>query len=100
MNKIDFFAAISGQSQDVEIDGIVVKIRSLNVLETKQLQNIKDPFDMSMQMIVMGLVEPKLDPSDVVQLGNSQAGFIGKLAKEISKISGMVEDDVPTDGNG
>lgn len=100
MNKLDFFAAITGESQEITIDGITVEIRSLTTLETKQLNKYKDPFDVSMQMVILGLVEPKLDPTDVEQLEKAKAGFVGKLAKEISRISGMVEEESPTDGNG
>lgn len=101
MNKLDFLNAICGKAVQRTIDGIEVSIRSLTVLETQQIQDIKDPVEMSLHMIVIGLVEPKLELEDIAELKNSKAGFVAKLAKEISDVSGLsASDDSPTVGNG
>jgi hypothetical protein len=99
MNKTDFLNAICGKSVVRQIDGIEVEIKALTVLEVQQLQASTDPVDQSMQMIIAGLVNPQLDKDDIESLKAAKAGFIAKLAREISELSGL-SDENPTVGNG
>lgn len=100
MNKIDFLNAICGKPVKVTIDGLEVEIRSLTVLETQELQG-KSEIDAALGMVIAGLVTPKLEKSDVDQLKQASPGFIMRLTKEISKLSGIDSDsEVPTVGNG
>jgi hypothetical protein len=100
MNKTDFLNAICGKSVVRQIDGIEVEIKALTVLEVQQLQASTDPVDQSMQMIIAGLVNPQLDKDDIESLKAAKAGFIAKLAREISELSGLSDGDSPTVGNG
>jgi hypothetical protein len=102
MNKTDFLNAICGKAVKRTIEGIEVEVKSLTVLEVQQIQAIKDPFEQSLQMVLVGLINPKLDKEDMETLKKAQAGFIGKLAKEITKVSGLDSDsnESPTVGNG
>lgn len=100
MNKIDFLNAICGKPVKVTIDGLEVEIRSLTVLETQELQG-KSEIDAALGMVIAGLITPKLEKSDIDQLKQASPGFIMRLTKEISKLSGIdVSDDSPTVGNG
>lgn len=100
MNKIDFLNAITGKPVTVTIDGLEVEIRSLTVLETQELQG-KSEIDAALGMVIAGLITPKLEKSDIDQLKQASPGFIMRLTKEISKLSGIdVSDDSPTVGNG
>lgn len=100
MNKFDFLNAICGKPVSVKIDGIDLEIRSLTVLETQQLQG-KTEIDAALQMIVMGLVTPKLETADIEMLKKASPGFIMRLTKEISKLSGIdTSEESPTVGNG
>lgn len=99
MNKTDFLNAICGKSVVRQIDGIEVEIKALTVLEVQQLQSTSDPVEQSMQMIIAGLVNPQLSKDDIEALKQAKAGFIAKLAKEISELSGL-SDESPTVGNG
>lgn len=100
MNKQEFLNAICGKAVKVMIEGIEVEIRSLTVLETQKLTSFKDELEASMQAIILGLVSPQLETGDVEYLKKAQPGFVFKLAREISKISGLVEDgESPTLGN-
>lgn len=100
MNKLDFLNAICGKPVSVTIDGIEVEIRSLTVLETQQLQG-KTEIDAALQMVVMGLVTPKLETADIESLKKASPGVIMRLTKEISKLSGIdVSEESPTAGNG
>lgn len=100
MNKIDFLNAITGKPVTVTIDGLEVEIRSLTVLETQELQG-KSEIEAALGMVVAALVNPKLEKSDIDQLKQASPGFIMRLTKEISKLSGIdVSDDSPTVGNG
>lgn len=99
MNKQDFLKAICGKSVTRQIDGIEVEIKALTVLEVQQLQSTNDPVEQSMQMIIAGLVNPQLGKDDIEALKQAKAGFIAKLAKEISELSGL-GDENPTVGNG
>lgn len=100
MNKIDFLNAICGKPVKIAIDGLEVEIRSLTVLETQELQG-KSEIDAALGMVIAGLVTPKLEKSDIDQLKQASPGFIMRLTKEISKLSGIdTSDDSPTAGNG
>ena len=99
MNKTDFLKAICGKSVLRTIDGLEVEIRSLTVLETQELAG-KSELEATLTMCQLGLVVPKLDPEDAKELGKANPGFIMKLAKEISTLSGLVDTDSPTVGNG
>lgn len=100
MNKLDFLNAITGKPVKVTIDGLEVEIRSLTVLETQELQG-KSEIDAALGMVIAGLVTPKLEKSDIDQLKQASPGFIMRLTKEISKLSGIdSSDDSPTVGNG
>ena len=99
MNKAEFLSAICGKPVDRVIDGIPVKIRSVTVLETQEISKVEgDEIEAALQLCFYGLVEPKLDKEDLVILRNATAGFIMKLAKEISDLSGLGEQN-PTVGN-
>lgn len=100
MNKIDFLNAITGKPVKVTIDGLEVEIRSLTVLETQELQG-KTEVEAALGMVVAALVTPKLDKSDIDQLKQASPGFIMRLTKEISKLSGIdSSDESPMVGNG
>lgn len=101
MDKIDFLNAITGKSVVREIEGIEVKIKSLTVLETQQLSNDKlSDVDAAIELIYYGLVDPKLDRNDLETFKNAKAGFVMKLAKAISEVSGLGDSETPTVGNG
>ena len=100
LSKIDFLNAICGKPVSVTIDGIALEIRSLTVLETEQLQG-KSEIDAALGMVIAGLVTPKLEKSDIEALKQASPGFIMRLTKEISKLSGIdSSDESPTVGNG
>lgn len=100
LSKIDFLNAITGKPVKVSIDGIEVEIRSLTVLETQELQG-KSEIDAALGMVIAGLVTPKLEKSDIEALKQASPGFIMRLTKEISKLSGIdSSDESPTVGNG
>ena len=100
LSKIDFLNAICGKPVKVTIDGIDLEIRSLTVLETQQLQG-KSEIEAALGMVVAALVTPKLEASDIEELKKASPGFIMRLTKEISKLSGIeTSDDSPTVGNG
>ena len=98
MNKIDFLNAICGKPIKVTIEGLEVEIKSLTVMETQQLSE-KTDIEAALELIYYGLVEPKLNREDLETLKNAKASFVMKLAKAITEISGMSEDDSPTRGN-
>ena len=100
MNKLDFLNAICGKPIKVTIEGLEVEIKSLTVMETQQLS--KDGLtdvEAALELIYYGLVEPKLDRDDLEVLKTAKASFVMKLAKAITEISGMSEDESPTRGN-
>lgn len=100
MNKQEFLKAICGKTVKVNIDGLDLGIRSLTTMETQELQGKKE-IDTALEMIVLCLTEPKLDKENIEELKLAQPGFISKLAKEISKLSGLDQsDESPTVGNG
>ena len=98
MTKLDFLNAICSKPIVKEIDGIEVQIKALTVMETQQLSE-KPDIEAALELIYYGLVEPKLNREDLETLKNSKASFIMKLAKAITEISGMSEDESPTLGN-
>ena len=100
LSKIDFLNAITGKPVKVTIDGIEVEIRSLTVLETQELQG-KQEIEAALGMVIASLVTPKLEKLDIEVLKQASPGFIMRLTKEISKLSGIdSSDDSPTVGNG
>lgn len=99
MNKHDFLDAICGKSVTRDIEGLQISIRSLTVLELQEIaKHSTDEFEATLLTVVYGLVEPKLDKSDLAGLKQAKPGLIMKIAKEISELSGLTED--PTAGNG
>jgi hypothetical protein len=103
MNKQDFFSSICGLEVPINIEGLQMVARSLTVLEMKQIHNryANDEVNSALMTIVYGLVDPKLDESDLEQLQNAKPGLVMKIAQRITELSGLTESaDSPTVGNG
>lgn len=102
MNKHDFLNAICGKPVSVTIDGLDLQIRSLTVLETEQIHKeaSTNEIEAALLTVVYGLVEPKLDKTDLVALKNGKPGLVMQIAKEVSRLSGLTSDESPTVGNG
>ena len=92
---IDFLAAISGETDMFETDGVVVELRSLTFAETQRL-GVKfknDNTEMAFQALTMGLVKPALTPEQLEQLRQAKPGPLMKIAKRVMEISGMVDEE-------
>jgi hypothetical protein len=100
MNKFEFLQAICGKPVLREIEGITVEIRSLTVLETQELSKAENEIEASLKLCILGLINPKLESEDIELLRKAKPGFIIKLAKSISELSGLSDTDSPTVGNG
>jgi len=103
MNKTEFLKAVCGGSFDYELEGFgVVKVKGLSVNEMREVaeQGVKDPYVAALLTVVYGLVDPKLDPSDVEALGNANTKIVTGLAERISELSGVERDESPLAGNG
>lgn len=96
-SAVDFLAAITGEPQLYETDGIVVELRSLTFAESQKIvaQYKDDPAELSFQALVLGLVAPKLDEAQLEQLRSARPGPLMKIAKRVIEISGMAEDSGP-----
>lgn len=105
-NAIDFLAAISGGTELYEVEGVTTEIRSLTFAEVQQMgvKFADNNYEMTFQVVVAGLVTPKLDVSQVEQLRQAKPGAITKLSSRIMQLSGMTEDTTapgsPLDGGG
>lgn len=101
-SAVDFLAAVSGDTQLFETDGVTVELRSLTFAESQKLlrDNPNDNSEMTFQALVMGLVAPKLDAAQLEQLRAAKPGPLMKIARRVMVISGMVEDDGPLASGG
>ena len=96
IDKSQLLSAIAGKEREVEIPGIGnIKIKSLEFSEVKEIQDkAKDDMMLTALYIVRyGLVEPALTDEDIVTLYKGQPGKISKISAEISKVSGMVDEE-------
>lgn len=104
ITKTDFLAALAGRPQDYELPGVgVVRIRPLSVAEVQALTTKygDDGVSMSVDAVVLALVDPKLDPEDAEQLRTAAAGTFTKLAEEVLRLSGIRDDELEKKaGNG
>lgn len=96
-SAVDFLAALSGEPELFETDGVTVEVRSLTFTESQQLvqKYATDNTEMTFQALVLGLVSPKLDEAQLVQLRGSKPGPLMKIARRVIEISGMAEVDGP-----
>jgi hypothetical protein len=105
-SAVDFLAAISGELEVYETDGVAVELRSLTFTEVQKLgvKHKDDSSEMAFQALALGLVSPKLDAAQLEQARAGKPGPLMKIAKRVMVISGMAEDEenpgVPTDGDG
>lgn len=102
-SAIDFLAAISGGTEVFEVSGLTVELRSLTFAEVQRLSaaHKDDSTEMAFQALVLGLVEPKLDEEQLVQVRQGRPGPLMKIATRVMRISGMVDTEEggsPLDG--
>lgn len=101
-SAIDFLAAISGGTEEFEVEGVTVELRSLTFAEVQGLRRTykDDEGELTFGALRLGLLSPKLDEAQIEQLRNSKPGPIAKIAGRIMQISGMVETDANLPGGG
>lgn len=94
-SAIDFLAAISGGTEEFEVEGVTVELRSVTFEEVAQVNNQHsgNNMEMTFQMVVLGLVSPKLDEAQIQQLRLARPGVITKISNRVMTISGMMEED-------
>lgn len=81
----------------VEIAGLgAVRLRGITTDELIGIQSTasNDNIDNALQMIVVGMVEPQLTHEDVVWLRKLPAGIVTRLAKEVSRLTGLTDEDL------
>jgi len=96
MNKQQFLDGITGKPVDFEVDGLQIKIRSLTVMETKDIQAnyTGKEFEAALVTVIYGVVEPKLDMDDLEAIQGAKPGAVIKISKAIADSSGLtVEND-------
>ena len=94
-SAVDFLAALSGETDIFETDGVTVELRSLTFTETQRL-GVKfknDNTEMAFQALALGLVKPALTPEQLEQLRQAKPGPLMKIAKRVMEISGMVDEE-------
>lgn len=100
----DFLAAIAGETQTFEIEGLAVELRSLTFAEVQRLtaKHRDDAAEMAFQAVILGLVAPKLDETQLEQIRTAKPGPVMEIAKRVMEISGMAEQDggTPLAGGG
>lgn len=98
----EFLARLGGKSELYEVDGLVVKIRSLGYEDVQVINSAANGNNMEMafQAIRLGLVEPQLDDEQIEALRKAQPGPLMNIARRVMEISGMVEGDGPLAGTG
>lgn len=96
-SAVDFLAAVTGEPQLFEVDGLTVELRSLTFSESQKIvtEHKDDNTELAFQALVLGLVAPKLDEAQLQQLRNARPGPLMKIAKRVIEISGMGEDSGP-----
>lgn len=94
-NAVDFLAAISGETDVFETDGVTVELRSLTFAETQRLgiKHKNDNTELAFQALALGLVKPSLTPEQIEQLRQAKPGPLMKIAKRVMEISGMVDEE-------
>ena len=101
-SAIDFLAAISGGTEQFEVSGVTVELRSLTFAEAQQLgTKYKDNnTEMAFQALALGLVTPKLDDAQLEQVRAGRPGPLMKIAQRVMQIRGMVETEENFPGGG
>lgn len=102
LTKEQLLAALAVREEDYDLAGIegilnfgTIRIRGLNVSDgLPALQQQDDPAARLKMICLMGIVEPKLTPEDLDELGECSAELVSNLALRIMQISGMVADEV------
>lgn len=97
----EFMARVGGKSELYEVEGLVVRIRSLGYEDAQSINAANaNGLETAFQALVLGLEEPKLDEEQLVALRKAKPGPLMNIAKRIMEISGMIEGSGPLDGNG
>jgi len=92
LNKKDFLAGICGDNVEFSIPNVGnVMLRSLTVKELKTIANDykTDDIGAATATLLYGMVEPKLDKSDLEALESAIPGIIMNISKRISELSGL-----------
>lgn len=91
VSAVDFLAGVVGEPELFEVEGLVVKIRSLTYAEVARINKEFDGnnFEMTFQSAKLGLVEPKLTDEQLEQLRSARPGPITAIAKRVLTISGL-----------
>lgn len=72
--------------------GGTVKVRGLTRNQAQQVQDAPEGIDRDSMMIHLGLVDPELSAEDVVAWFDvAPAGDVLAIAREVSRLSGMLE---------
>ena len=95
ITKAQLFESLTGKPQVITIDGIgEIKIKPLSLADVQTLQMKElEGIETSLEIIKMGMVEPDLEVEDLNKLRNSLPKKVFEIAKSISELSGMSEDD-------
>jgi len=95
MNKREFLDGITGKPVEFVVDGMSIKIRSLTVMETKDIQaNYSGKeFEAALVTVIYGVVEPKLDMDDMLAIQGAKPGAVIKISKAIADLSGLTVED-------
>jgi len=93
-SAVDFIAGLTGEPELFEVEGLVVKIRSLTYAEVARINKEFDGnnFEMTFQSAKLGLVEPKLNDEQLEQLRAARPGPITAIAKRVLEMSGLGGD--------
>lgn len=96
-SAVDFLAALTGEPQPFEVEGITVELRPLTFVESQKLvtEYKDDSTEMAFHALKLGIVSPKLDEAQIEQLRQARPGPLLKIAKRVFEISGMGQDDGP-----
>ncbi len=95
LSKADFLAGITCKPVDFEVEGLgTIRVRGLSTLESDQIGKAAkgENIGLMVRTAHAGLVEPKLDESDVDALWQGAPGIINKIAEKVMQLSGITED--------
>lgn len=95
MNPEEFLAAVIGEPVDFPVEGVgVVQVRGLTVMERKQIRPyIEDNEDLTVQVLVRGMVNPKLEAEHADQLYEKDNRKCTAIARKILQLSADEDED-------
>lgn len=99
----EFLDALSNKSTLFDVEGVTIEVQGIGYADVGVLMDKykDDPVKLQIEMVRLGIRAPQLNDAQFEGLQKGKPGAVQKIAAEISRLSGLTqEDSSPLAGSG